>query len=269
MKIHIFDVEHGESNIIQTSIGHTIMIGTGHNSSTNWRPSGWIKNNNLYLTSVVLTNLDEDHVSDLPNMEPNGRPFLITRNFYLDPQWVYQVKTQNGGIGSGVSTALHWIQNVFTGDRINFNYGIEIWHFYHPPTKFQDMNNLSVVTFASYNNVGVMFPSDLEKAGWEEFLNDPLFINCLKRTNILVASHHGRENGYSESIFNFCKPHVVVISDKAIEHETQMHDSYEKHATGIQFPGELRKVLTTRKDGKITIDVGINGSYTVYKNSSY
>lgn len=270
MKIHIFDVEHGECNIVETPLGGAIMIGTGHNSSSDWRPSQWLRSKNLPLTTIVLSNLDEDHVSDLPNFEPNLRPSYIMRNYYLDPQWVHQTKIDNGGIGNGVLTALHWINNVFTGSRISVNYGLEVQHFYHPQTRFQDTNNLSVVTFFFYNNIGLMFPGDLQKEGWEAFLENPQFINCLKRTKILLASHHGRENGYSEPVFNYCRPDVIIISDKSIEHETQDHDLYSSHASGLNFSGNIRKVLTTRSDGKITIDIPeVPNSYTVSVNQSY
>ena len=270
MRVHIFDVEQGECNIIESPTGHTIMVGSGHNASTGWRPSQWLKDNNISLTSVVLTNLDEDHVSDLPNLTP---PYLLTRNFNIDPDWVRQTKQQNGGIGNGVSTAIHWMKNVFTGPMITFNYGIEVLHFYHSPAQFQDTNNLSVLTFISYNGIGIFFPSDIEKVGFEAFLNNPVFINCLGRTNILIAPHHGRKKEYSESVLNLCnKLHAVVISDKPVEHTTQDHDLYSKHASGLLFGKTLRKVLTTRSDGKITVDIPegqASGSYAVFINQTY
>ncbi len=270
MRVHIFDVEHGECNVIETPTGKTILIGAGHNPTTNWRPSSWFSQKKLPLTCVVLTNLDRDHLSDLPNFEPSLRPYVIRKNHNIDPDWLENKKIEESGeIHPGVETALHWIKNVFTGSGVTIDYGIEKKHFTHAPSKFDDTNNLSVVTFIAHGGIGIMFPGDLETAGWQEFLKDQDFVDCLKRTNILIASHHGREGGYCEEIFDHCSPHTVIISDKPIVHDTQDHDLYSQHCSGLDFGGITRKVLTTRNDGKITIEVPATGSYTVYINQGY
>lgn len=270
MKIHIFDVEHGECNIIETPTGHLIMIGAGHNDSTGWRPSAWLKQRNQQPHCIVLSNLDRDHLSDLSNFEPNIRPASLKHNNYVNPDWVEQLKIEESGeVHKSVQTALHWVRNIFTGGPIYPNYGMEIVYLHHSPAKFQDTNNLSVVTFVAYNNIGILFPGDLETAGWQEFLKDQAFINYLRRTNILIASHHGRESGYCKEVFDYCQPHTVIISDKAITHDTQDRNLYSQHCSGLNFGENLRKVLTTRKDGKITIDIPTVGNYTVYINQNY
>lgn len=270
MRIHLFDVEHGECNAIETPTGDLVLIGVGHNSSTGWRPSNWLAQRNQRPTCIVLSNLDRDHLSDLSSFEPQLRPQLIVHNRYLDPDWVHRIKiVESGEVHQAVQTALHWIRSIFTGPPVDLLYGMEIRCFYHPPTLFQETNNLSVVTFVRYGQCGIMFPGDLETAGWQGFLSNQIFLDCLRRTNILVASHHGREGGYCENIFAYCSPHAVIISDKAIVHGTQDHDLYSRHCSGLNFGGTLRKVLTTRNDGKITIDVPPIGNYTVYLNQAY
>lgn len=272
MKIHIFDVEHGECNIIETPTGHIMMIGVGHNDSTMWRPSNWLKSRSQSLHFLILSNLDYDHLSDLPSFEPDIRPSLLKRNDFLTPEWLENKKFEEAGeIHNSIKTAIHWMKNIFTGEKVSPDYGIERKFFHHSPLQFQDTNNLSVVTFIAYGNVGVLFPGDLEVAGWKEFLKNETFIDCLKRTKIFIASHHGRINGYCKEVFNYCSPDIIIISDKSIEHETQERDSYSQHANGLTFPFPIgeRKVLTTRKDGKITIDIpGTSAAYTVYINSA-
>jgi len=268
-RIHIFDVEHGECSAIETPSGKLILIGAGHNASTNWRPSNWLRQRNQRPHCLVLNNLDRDHLSDLTNFEPHIRPISIKYNNFVNPDWVERKKVEESGeVHDAVQTALHWIRSVFIGNPIYPNYGMEIAYFYHSPTKFQDTNNLSVVTFAAYNNVGVLFPGDLETAGWREFLKNEAFINCLRRTNILVASHHGRESGYCQEVFNYCSPDIVIISDKPVMHETQNHNFYARHCKGLNVGEIIRKVLTTRNDGKITIDI-FDKTYTVSINQNY
>ena len=52
-------------------------------------------------------------------------------------------------------------------------------------------------------------------------------------------------------------------------HETQNHNLYAQHCSGLNFSGNLRKVLTTRNDGKIMIEIPESGNYTVYIKQSY
>lgn len=270
MRVHIFDVEHGECNAIETPSGELILIGAGHNSSTNWRPSNWLRQRQQIPHCLVLSNLDKDHLSDLPSFEPHIRPVSIKRNDYVNPDWIEMLKiAQSGEVHGSIQTALSWMRDIFTGGPISPNYGMEKMFFHHSPLTFQDTNNLSVVTFIAYNNVGIMFPGDLETVGWKKFLEDQNFQVCLTKTKILIASHHGRRTGYCNEIFRYCKPDVVIVSDKSVMHETQEHNLYDQHCSGLNFGGTIRKVLTTRNDGKITIDIPPFGLYTVYVNQSY
>jgi beta-lactamase superfamily II metal-dependent hydrolase len=270
MRVHIFDVEHGECNAIETPSGHLILVGLGHNSTTNWRPSTWVRQRKQRPAWIVLSNLDRDHLSDLPNFGPDIRPDAIKHNHYIVPAWMRAQKiAESGKVDASVETALHWMENVFTGASIQPTFGMGLQFFYHSPQAFQDSNNLSVVTFVQYNGCGIMFPGDLECAGWTALLRNPLFIERLKQTNVFVASHHGREGGYCADVFGTvgqCKPYVTIISDKAICHETQDHNLYDPHCSGITFGNAVRRVLTTRNDGKITIEIPATGQGMIHLN---
>lgn len=270
VRIHIFDVEHGECAAIETPSGDLLLIGIGHNSSTGWRPSNWVRARRQRPHCIVLPNLDRDHLSDIHNFSGDIAPASIRSNTSVDPSLIRAIKiAQSGEVDPSVEGALRWIETVFTGGTIDPNYGIEKRYFNHTPEKFLDTNNLSVVTFLGYGGFGIMFPGDLEEDGWREFLGDPAFVDCLRRTTILVASHHGRSGGYCADIFRHCQPSLVVMSDKSIVHGTQEHRLYDAHCSGLNFGGQPRYVLTTRKDGKITIEVDVNGNYTVWIKQSY
>ena len=53
------------------------------------------------------------------------------------------------------------------------------------------------------------FAGDLERAGWEMLLLNAAFRRELALVRILIASHHGRENGYCEDVFSHCR-HVLT-----------------------------------------------------------
>ena len=69
MKIQIFDVEHGGCALLTADTGARMLIDCGHNSTTNWRPSSYLKNMGVnQLQKLAITNYDEDHASDLANL---------------------------------------------------------------------------------------------------------------------------------------------------------------------------------------------------------
>jgi hypothetical protein len=140
-------------------------------------------------------------------------------------------------------------------------------YFYNTYLRFQDMNNLSLVAFVKYHDFCIVFPGDIERAGWLVMLERADFRQLLAQVNIFVASHHGRENGYCKEVFTFCKPDIVLISDKNIQHDSQEH-CYDSHATGIDFRRNglftgRRRVLTTRCDGHIAIEKTRGNAYTI------
>jgi hypothetical protein len=73
-------------------------------------------------------------------------------------------------------------------------------------------------------------------------------------TEVLIAPHHGRQNGICPALFDRfgCKPRLVVISDDYKQYDTQETSAYYRDkATGTKFKGNDRWVLTTRSDGNI------------------
>jgi hypothetical protein len=146
--------------------------------------------------------------------------------------------------------------------------GVTIRAFCHSFPTFTNTNDLSCVFFLGFGPFKIMFPGDLEKPGWKAHLNNPAFIAELRATTILVASHHGRENGYCEEAFQYLQPQAVVMSDKSILHGTQeMVPQYRCKIRGegirVTNEPERRHVLTTKCDGGIAFGAEDNGNYTV------
>ena len=125
--------------------------------------------------------------------------------------------------------------------------------------------------FIQYAGFKILFPGDLEVDGWLAMLEQPQFRTELAGVEVLVASHHGRENGYCAEVFDYCRPQVVVMSDKAIVHDTQgMTQTYrnkviKNHPNGVLVAttNKRRHVLTTRRDGYIQFEVNDQGGFTI------
>ena len=234
------------------------MIDTGHNDSYCWRPSRHFRGKEIEW--LVISNFDEDHVSDFGNVLESCYVNTIVQNPTITSNVLYKLKNGFLGMGTGIKAVYAWLQKIknpilsvpivmpdFAGVQLSFH-----WNEYG---NFTDTNNLSLVTFVHYGNFTILFPGDLEKAGWRELLKYKAFRNELKRVTVLVAAHHGRENGCCDEVFNFCSPRIVIISDARKQYDTQETSNwYGNRVYGYNtIGGEKRKVLTTRKDGKITI----------------
>ena len=273
MRVELFDVEHGGCTLVTADTGARMLIDCGFNATTGWRPSVHLPNIGVdTIEMFLLTNYDEDHVNDLPNLRrtPRGLPTVrlqsLLRNKSMTSQALMDVK-KDGGMGHGIRELVSMIDE-YTGGPLGVDWGALSYRVFHNtyPDDFYDTNNLSLVTFLHYYGLHMVFPGDLEKAGWKKLLSNAEFVQQLKTVNVFVASHHGRESGCCEEVFqiNGVMPQIVIFSDSGIQYETQETANWYRLRThGINYDGKRRFVFTTRLDGKITIEAH-PGQWTIH-----
>ena len=165
---------------------------------------------------------------------------------------------KDGGMGYGTRELVSMI-DTYTGGPLHVDWGALSYRVFHNdyPGDFIDTNNLSLVTFLHCHDLHMVFPGDMEKAGWKKLLTDIAFVEELKTVNVFVASHHGRESGCCEEIFQIdgVMPQIFIFSDAGIQYETQDTAGwYRARTRGMNYHGKKRHVFTTRRDGKITIE---------------
>ncbi|MCO6414058.1 MAG: hypothetical protein J5I92_15070 [Thiogranum sp.] len=276
MLLRIWDVEHGACAMLhhlQNGVaGRLAMIDSGCTHS--WWPSTYIARTlgRTRLDYLFITNADQDHMSDLQGLWDAGIevPVLYRNPSYTGEQ-MRQIKRQSGPLSAD---AERYVDCCCTysgpvGEPFDqFMGGITTSLFWNPYPTFANTNDLSLVVFVKYAACKFLFPGDLEKSGWRALLQRQDFREELKYTDILVASHHGRESGFCPEVFDYCQPSAVIISDKPIEHETQkMVPDYRavvtENGVPVRTTGKRRHVLTTRRDGWIRITVGSNGYYAI------
>jgi len=270
--LRVFDVEHGACALMVSPTGERIaMIDSGHNTATGFRPSAFISLSlkRTTLDYLFITNADQDHLSDLEGLWESGIDVRVAhRNRSPEASILRTIKEKQGELTNDVERFLK-IHAEYAGPvPVAFNEGmggVEVVTFANTYPQFQDTNNLSQVVFIKYAGISFLFPGDLEKDGWRALLQNPKFVAELLTVDVLMASHHGRTNGYSEDAFKFCQPRVVVISDKPIAHSTQ--ETVPDYRCIIKGDGvsvrnltRLRHVLTTRRDGDITFTVDPSGN---------
>lgn len=285
MRLRVWDVEHGACAMLQPVIptpngdagGKLAMIDSG-NSDT-WWPSTYIRGvlGRTTLDYLFITNADQDHMSDLRGLQDAG---IHVTTLFRNPSYT---STQLRGIklaGGPLTRDAEWYADACS----SFNQppsepfdqhmgGITATTFWNSYPFFSDTNNLSLVTFIRYGAFSILFPGDLEKEGWRALLLREDFRQQLRGVDVLVASHHGRENGFCPEVFNFCTPQAIVVSDKPIEHETQLtQPDYRAVTTDrgvlVRTTGKWRHVLTTRRDGTIQFEVGDDGIFHITTEKS-
>jgi hypothetical protein len=273
MALTIWDVEHGACAMLQHitngQAGRLAMIDSG--CKADWHPSIHIRHglNRAVLDYLIVTNADQDHLSDLAGLGAQGVYIkTLHRNRYPPPQVLRAIKLAGGGVTDDMECylALHGGYTVDAPEPFNqYMGGITLTTFGNSYPAFTATNDLSLVAFVQFGAFRIVFPGDLERAGWLALLQNPDFCAQLRGVNVFVASHHGRETGYCEEVFAHCHPQAVVISDKSIVHDTQlMTPTYRQrvldHQDGVLVAttNKRRHVLTTRRDGSISFRVDDN-----------
>lgn len=255
MKVEFFDVEHGSCALITCDDNTRLMIDCGHNASTGWRPGDYLKSIGVdHLDMLAVTNYDEDHVSGLPNLREKVSIGWLWRNSSVTGPGIRELKRGNTP-GKGIEALIDMIA-AYNGTSTNYPAfrGLERKAFCHSLTEFQDENNLSLVVHAKCAGMGFMFTGDMEIPGWKKLIERSDVQSALADTKILLASHHGRDDGCCDGIFDHCAPTLIVISDDYHKYSTQETTDWyaSKVASPILHKGINRRVLTTRSDGNVT-----------------
>jgi beta-lactamase superfamily II metal-dependent hydrolase len=261
MRLEIFDVGHGACALLTGDDGTHMMIDCGHRAYPRWMPGDLLWQRGVStLDLLYITNYDEDHVSGIENLLDRVHVSWIFRNGSVSPATIRQLKSEDG-MGPGIERLITTLTGTHTTSSVGVVVpqipGVRISTFCNSYPLFEDENNLSMVVHLDCQGVGIMFAGDMEIAGFAPLLENPLFIDRLRRTAVFVAPHHGRVSGCCDSVASHCRPFYVVISDKAHMYESQRTvNHYHRMARGGAFRGQSdRHVLTTRSDGTITIDV--------------
>ena len=255
MRFTIHDVGHGFCAHFQHDNGNVMLWDAGHKPLPEIRPSYFLRSQGITVIHYFfVTNYDEDHISDLPSLRDSFEICILTRNKSIDAGQLLRLKLASGPITPAMSSLLSMIDTYTHPVSSPPDFSRIEWTTFSNrfQSDFNDTNNLSLVTFLHSPVIDVVIPGDLETAGWLKLLENARFRQHLQRTKVFIASHHGRESGYCNRVFDYCSPEVVVFSDSRVKHATQeMANTYGRHASGITFNGRVRSVLSTRADGTL------------------
>lgn len=257
MNIEIFDVEHGTCIVATSPGGKRLMLDCGHNSSKPWRPS--VHYQGKAIENLVVSNYDEDHVSDQTDLMSNTSLAFISRNTSVSANDLARLKAENG-MGDGIARLKRWMSAVEgkpSGGNPDYDVMSHQYFYNSYPNHFNDENNLSVLSVVECYGFKLVYGGDLETPGWEKIIERDSVQAALAGTNVFVASHHGRKSGQCQAVMDICRPQIVVMSDRDKQFNSQETTPwYKDRCSGINYGGGQRYVFTTRNDKNIAINVG-------------
>lgn len=269
LDIHIFDVDRGFCAAIDRFNHHSILIDTGFNTRTGFSP--WqhlLKRQCRTIDCLVVPAYSPDHLAGIQPLldhclEHGLNINLLVANPTVDAEQFPELKAASLWAKNSldVTTKMHpECQKISQHMKVD---DVDLSFFWNAQDTYQASHDLSLVTFVSYDDIEIVFPSNLTVAGWQALLQCEDFRTHLRRVNTFVASNHGDESGYCPEVFNYCRPDVVLISNQENQQVSPaMLNQYKIHAKGASdgvCDGQRaaldghRKVLTTYDNGTITI----------------
>ena len=271
LRLTMWNVQHGSAAYIQTPNGKHIAIDLGAGDA--FSPLQHLRQNGIRnLDHVTITHPHMDHIDDILNLNfdvfvPTSlwAPLHLTENDIRsgNPQLSQEAEAKmqkyleiTGGDGSVDP------QNDVTKPENNGNVSVNT--FVPCQGSTGNLNNHSVVTVLEYSGVKILIPGDNEPPSWEELLKRPDFATAIAGTHVLVAPHHGRDSGFHSPLFDHFRLLITLISDGRVK-ETSATDRYENvtngHPVGRRNGTRRdRKCVTTRNDGTIEVEVGVNSA---------
>ena len=160
----------------------------------------------------MISNFDEDHICDYPDLVQACDVRSCKWNYRVSREQLMSMKTTP--YSHALITLADRIDVASPGGYTADLEGVTKTYFYNGYGAFRDTNNVSVVTFVTYMGHKFCFPGDLQCDGWLELLRKDAFKAELRDVTVFMASHHGRDNGRCEQVFDFCSPLIAIISDR-------------------------------------------------------
>lgn len=277
VEIIFWDVQHGHATYIKTPNNKHIVIdlGIGNYSGKDTAFSPLLNLKNKYgvqqLDYLIITHPHLDHIDDILNLDS-----LIPKVF-LRPEQITNAEVMQEE--KDVKTIRNSDRPKFekyceingkynrpieggTNDPNNpLNFGsMKIISFNPTTCSHTNFNNHSIVTVIEYEGIKVVIPGDNEACSFDELMQSETFKEAVNEADILLAPHHGRENGYHNEFVNLVNPRLTIVSDGRFC-DTSANGRYSQKSRGWTVFKENgtsseRKCLTTNSDGEIYVSFG-------------
>ena len=252
LKIHFLDVGEGDSILIETPQGKTVLIDAG-NLITGFKVAQYLKNKNINrLDHFIFTHPDPDHI---------GGVFFVLQMAKAGK--IYD----NGEDIAGIAQAQDLYRWYVGLVRKNENYSVlkegdtisldgvtfkVIWPY--RPFIFSDFNANSLVIMVEYKNFRCLLAGDLTIRGEKELLKKGKNLDA----DILKVGHHGSDDASSQEFLEAVTPKIAIISVN--EDNLRGYPSVEVLEKLKRLGSQLYR---TDRYGNIVVNISEEGEITV------
>ncbi|WP_077864691.1 ComEC/Rec2 family competence protein [Clostridium saccharobutylicum] len=244
MMVHYIDVGQGDSELIQIG-DKNILIDAG---TSDKKTLDYLKKINITkLDYVIATHPHEDHIGSMDDVIN----YCTIGTFYA-PKVTTTTKTYENMIDALKKKNLK-ITVPKVGEQINID-NATLTFLAPNSTKYDDLNNYSIVVKVKYGNNSFLFTGDAEALSEGEILQKQLDIQA----DVLKVGHHGSSSSTSQDFLNKVNPKYAVIScakgnDYGHPHKETLDKLKDKNI-GI-FRTDLSGTIIATSDGaKITFN---------------
>lgn len=240
-KVVFLDVGQGDSTIITTASGYSILIDTGKYIESSCL--AFYTGNKI--NTIILTHSDSDHSGYIMNILND---FKIENIYLPDTLDIANINLFNEIRSNYPDVNINLVKR---GDFIeDSNIYIKVLNP-NPQNEYTDVNDSSIVFSLYTESCSILFTADadLKKIPLDNF------IKC----DIIKIPHHGDSSVIDENCLQYISPSVGIIS-------VGRYNSYgHPEKKTLEYLHKMNvKVLRTDIDGSITIYM-LNKKYYVYK----
>jgi competence protein ComEC len=127
-------------------------------------------------------------------------------------------------------------------------------------SEVSDWNNLSYALRINHAGASVLIAGDVEQIGWNWIASACKRRGVDLKTDVLVASHHGRRTGYpDEGVLDLIDPSAVIVSAGAIPEKESAIRRYRDNVGHVFSTRQLGSLLVRMYDsGEINIATGVD-----------
>jgi Predicted hydrolase (metallo-beta-lactamase superfamily) len=202
LKVHFINVGQGDSILIQTPEGNTMLIDGGPKSSESSLVSYLQGQGVSKINLIVSTHPHEDHIGGLVSVINNFEVGNI-----IDSGVAQTTQTYKNYLSAIQSKNINFI-NWSVGQKFDFGKDVS-FIILGPITKSSsDLNNSSIVIKLTYKNTTFLFAGDAQSTEEGNIISNGANLD----SDVLKVGHHGSESSSSIKFLNAVSPAIAVIS---------------------------------------------------------